>query len=140
MNPVFQERYAVLDFEFPNVGPVFLSAVHLVKPWMTGISESEISRLAAQYNWFDGPVVAVGDFNMPPWSLPMRTILDETGFRAVRGQPGSWPVSAGTPRLPIDQVLVKSGPVVLEVDRFGEGLGSNHLGFIATVSLTGDSK
>ena len=137
LNPIWQERYLVVEFESPEGESWFLSAVHLTKPWFSGVSESEIARLAAQYNWFEGPVVAVGDYNMAPWSLPMRNLLRNTGFRAIRGQPASWPVSLGPAGIPIDQVLVRGGTGVTGIRPFGEGLQSNHTGFVAGIALRG---
>lgn len=134
LNPAWPARYAVLEIAGPDGEPVFVAASHLLKPWMSGLAESEIARLAAQYDWLPGPVLAVGDFNMPPWSLPMRRLLERTGFRATRGQPATWPAWAG-PGLPIDQVLVHDGARVVRVSGFGGGLGSNHLGIVADVSL-----
>jgi endonuclease/exonuclease/phosphatase (EEP) superfamily protein YafD len=135
LNPAWPARYAVLEIEQANGQGMFLAASHLAKPWMSGISESEIARLIAQYNWLTDPVVAVGDFNMAPWSQPMRDVLNQTGLRAVRGQPASWPAAAGRLGLPIDQVLVRGGPIVTGLRSFGEELNSNHLGFIADVAV-----
>ena len=92
---------------------------------MSGIAEPELARLTAQLNWLDGPSVVVGDFNMPPWSRPMRGLLGDTGFRAIRGGPGTWPASTAAPlRLPIDHVLVRDD--VFEA-LFGERLYGDHL-------------
>lgn len=135
LNPVWAERYAVLEVETQDETPVFIAAVHLAKPWLSGIAESEMARLQAQLNWFEGPVAVVGDFNMPPWSRPMRVVLRDTGFRALRGQPATWPVDPGPTLLPIDQILTRDGVQVQSVEVFGAGLGSNHLGLIADISV-----
>jgi endonuclease/exonuclease/phosphatase (EEP) superfamily protein YafD len=136
LNPVWDGRYAVLEVEIPGRGPAFVAAGHLMKPWMSGIAEPELARLTAQLNWLDGPSVVVGDFNMPPWSRPMRALLGDTGFLAIQGGPGTWPASApGALRLPIDHVLVRDDVAITSVMPFGEGLGSNHLGLIAGVAL-----
>ncbi|MGP1358193.1 endonuclease/exonuclease/phosphatase family protein [Roseicyclus sp.] len=136
LNAAWPDRYAVLEVEVPGQGPLFLAASHLVKPWMSGIAEPEIARLTAQWGWFEGPVIAVGDFNMAPWSRPMRVLMEETGFRGLRGQPGTWAAAPGIPALPIDQVLVRGGPRVVAFETFGAGLGSNHLGFVADIALS----
>jgi len=136
LNPAWDGRYAVTEVEVPDHGPVFIAAAHLAKPWMSGIAEPELAQMTAQLNWLTGPSVVVGDFNMPPWSRPMRGILGETGFRAIRGGPATWPASAPAPmRLPIDHVLIREEVAVTSVVPFGEGLGSNHLGLIAGISL-----
>ncbi|MEM8630058.1 MAG: endonuclease/exonuclease/phosphatase family protein [Pseudomonadota bacterium] len=135
LNPVWEGRYAVIELGTPDGRLVFVSAVHLAKPWMSVVADVERARLTAQYNWFDGPVIAVGDFNMPPWSQPMRKILQDTGFQALRWQPATWPAHARGLRLPIDQVLLRGGPAIVSVRTFGSELGSNHLGIIADISL-----
>lgn len=135
LNPAWPARYAVAEIELADGASVFVSAVHLAKPWMSGIAESEIARLTAQYAWFEGPVVAVGDFNMTPWNRPMRELLRTTGFRALRGQSGTWPSWAGAAGFPIDNVLVRDGARVAALTPFGRDLTSNHLGFVAEIAV-----
>jgi endonuclease/exonuclease/phosphatase (EEP) superfamily protein YafD len=135
LNPAWPARYAVAEIELATGASLFLSAVHLVKPWMSGIAESEVENLTAQYAWLEGPVVAVGDFNMTPWNRPMRRLLEATGFRALRGQFGTWPASLGVAGSPIDQVLVRDGVRVTAIRPFGQDLTSNHLGFVADLSV-----
>jgi endonuclease/exonuclease/phosphatase (EEP) superfamily protein YafD len=136
LNTAWAERYAVLEVEVPGHGPMFLAAAHLTKPWMSGIAEPELAQLRAQLDWLDGPSVVVGDFNMPPWSGPMAAVLDDSGFRAARMGPGTWPSGAPAPlRLPIDHVLVTEDVAVTTLTPFGDGLGSNHLGVLAGISL-----
>lgn len=134
LNRAWPARYAVAELDW-NGRPVFLAASHLVKPWMQGLAEPELAQLIAQVNWFDGPVFVLGDFNMPPWSRPMQQLLSETGVRASRAQPGSWPISGGMFRLPIDQILTRDGVDVVDIAPFGEDLGSNHRGFVAGLRL-----
>ena len=140
LNAAWPDRYAVAEVELASGAPLFVSAVHLVKPWFSGIAESEIGRLTAQYAWFDGPAVAVGDYNMTPWSRPMRRLLATTGFRAVRGQVGTWPAEAPMGRFPIDQVLVREGVRVTTIETFGRELGSNHLGLVAELSVAAPTR
>jgi endonuclease/exonuclease/phosphatase (EEP) superfamily protein YafD len=135
LNPAWPARYAVAEIELATDASLFLSAAHLVKPWMSGVAESEIAQLTAQYAWFEGPAVAVGDFNMTPWNRPMRRLLAATGFRALRGQFGTWPASLGVAAFPIDQVLVRDGVRVTAIRPFGRDLTSNHLGFVADLSV-----
>lgn len=135
LNPAWPERYAVIEFETPDGRSAFLAAMHLVKPWMSGIAEPELARLTAQLNWFDGPVVALGDFNMAPWSRPMRQLVRETGFQAIRGQPATWPASSNVFRIPTGLALVGGGINVARIMPFGEGMNSNHLGLVADLSL-----
>ena len=136
LNPAWPERYAVTEVEVPDRGSVFIAAGHLAKPWMSGISEPELAQVTAQLNWLTGPTIIVGDFNMPAWSRPMRALLQDTGFRAVRFGPGTWPVSApGWLRLPIDHVLTREDVTLTSVAPFGEALGSNHAGVLAGAAL-----
>lgn len=129
------ERFAVLEFEMPGAGPVHLVASHLNKPWATEVARPALAQIAAQYNWLKGPVVAVGDFNMAPWSHPMRALMADTGFRGVRGQPASWPALLGRFGLPIDQILLREGIRAIRVTPFGDDLNSNHRGFIAELAV-----
>lgn len=135
LNAAWPGRYVVVEFETSGGRRGYLGAVHMVKPWMSGIAEPERARLGAHLRWFDGPVAVVGDFNMAPWSRSMRDMLRATGFRALRGQPASWPVNPGLPVLPIDQVIMRAKMRVDDIRSFGAGLGSNHLGFVADLSL-----
>lgn len=135
LNPAWEKRYAVTEVETGTGKRVFLAASHLMKPWLTGLSEVELARLTAQYDWLAGPVVAVGDFNMAPWSLPMRKLLKHTGMRAQRWPIPTWPAAFGPLGVPIDQVLVHEGARVVRTIPFGSQLNSNHRGFIADIAL-----
>lgn len=135
LNPAWPPRYGVLEFERPEGGTAFLATSHLLKPWFSGLAETEIAQLTGQLNWFeDGPVAVVGDFNMAPWSEPMRALLHETGFRALRGQPGSWPARDRAFRVPIDQLLLRD-MTASHIEPFGAELNSNHRGFIAELAF-----
>lgn len=135
LNPAWGNRYAVTELETDSGKRFFLASVHLMKPWLTGLSEVELARLAAQYDWLAGPSVAVGDFNMAPWSLPMQRLLAHTGFRALRWPIPTWPAGLGPLGVPIDQVLVHDGARVVAVEPFGAALNSNHRGFVADIAL-----
>lgn len=135
LNPAWENRYAVAELETGTGKRFFLAAVHLMKPWFTGLSEVELAQLAAQYDWLAGPAVAVGDFNMAPWSLPMRRLLAHTGFRAPRRPVPTWPAGLGALGVPIDHVLVHDGPRVVAIAPFGAALSSNHRGLVADIAL-----
>jgi endonuclease/exonuclease/phosphatase (EEP) superfamily protein YafD len=135
LNPIWPDRYAVLEVETETGARIFLAASHLVKPWFSGVAEPEMAQLAAQYRWFRGPVVAVGDFNATPWSRPMRALLSETGMRALRRPIATWPAAAGRYGLPIDHLLVGGGARVVRAGPFGADLGSNHLGLLAEIAV-----
>lgn len=135
LNAAWPDRYAVVELELERGRHVFVSAVHLLKPWLTGLAEVEHENLVAQYDWFDAPTVAVGDFNAAPWSGSMRDLLARTKFRTLREPFGSWPAGLGRFGVPIDHVLVHNGARVVALKAFGEGLGSNHRGFIADIAV-----
>lgn len=135
LNPAWDNRYAVAEIETGPGTSVFLAASHLMKPWLVGLAEVELARLMAQYDWLPGPVIAVGDFNMAPWSLPMRKLLKHTGMRAQRIPMPTWPAAFGPLGVPIDQVLVHEGARVVRAVPFGGALNSNHRGFIADIAL-----
>lgn len=135
LNDSWEKRYAVAEIEIAEGKSVFIAASQIAKPWLSGISEPEIARLTAQYSWFDGPVVAVGDFNATPWSFPLWRLLQGTKMRALRRPPSTWPSNAGRFGLPIDQVLVGGGARVVHVRTFGDDLGSNHLGVVADIMV-----
>ncbi len=133
LNLVWDNRYAVAALG--DETPVFVAASHIAKPWLVGISEGELARLAAQYDWLPGPVVALGDFNAAPWSLPMRRLMRQSGMRMLRWPHATWPARFGRLGLPIDHVLVRDGARVVRVRPFGAGLNSNHLGLVADIAL-----
>ncbi|HDR27704.1 endonuclease/exonuclease/phosphatase family protein [Rhodovulum sp.] len=135
LNPVWDNRYAVAEMHTAGGAEFHLAASHLAKPWLVGISEAELARLTAQYDWLPGPVVALGDFNAAPWSLGMRRLLRRTGLRALRVPLPTWPARAGALGVPIDHVLVRDGARVVRVQPFGAGLNSNHRGFVADIAL-----
>jgi endonuclease/exonuclease/phosphatase (EEP) superfamily protein YafD len=135
LNPAWAPRYAVAELELPDGRRLFLAASHLVKPWYTSLADTERAQLAAQWAWFDGPVVAVGDFNAAPWSRPMRDLTNATGFRPLRLPPGTWPAAAGALGVPIDQVLTGNGAQITSVRTFGTETGSNHRGIVAGIAL-----
>ncbi len=135
LSEVFTPRYGVVEIVTETGKSAFVVGNHLVKPWLSGLSEPEHGMLAAQYDWLSGPVVVVGDFNAAPWSRPLQVLLDHTGFFALRRPPATWPVSAGRFGVPIDQVLVHGGARVVQAQRFGENLGSNHVGLVVDVAL-----
>ena len=135
LNAVWDDRYAVAELEVPRGASFFLAASHLSKPWLSGIAESELARVIAQYNWLSGPSVVVGDFNAAPWSRSMLHLLSSTEMRTLRAPSGTWPTGAGDYGIPLDHVLVKNGARVVSIAYFGGNLGSNHRGFVADIAL-----
>lgn len=135
LNAAWPDRYAVAEFEAAAGQRFFLAGVHMVKPWFSGIAESEQAKLAAQFNWFDLPAVTVGDFNAAPWSLPFQRLLRATDMHSVPLSPATWPAAFGALGVPIDHALVHGGARVVGLRPFGGALGSNHRGLIVDISL-----
>lgn len=135
LNPGWSPRYAVAEVEIAPGRRAFIAASHLVKPWYDALAEVEVAKLAAQWAWFDGPVVAVGDFNAAPWSRPLREIAGISGLRPLRWPPATWPVEMGRLGLPIDMAFIGNGALITDIRPFGKGLGSNHMGFVAGIAL-----
>lgn len=135
LNPIWPDRYAVTELLSETGKRYFVAASQVVKPWFSGVSESEMERLGAQYDWLSEPVIAVGDFNAAPWSRPMQDLLKGSRMRALRRPPGTWPSALGRFGVPIDQILVHNGARVVAIRSFGLELNSNHLGFVADIAL-----
>lgn len=135
LKETWDERYAVTELDLGQNGSFYLASVHLAKPWLVGIAESELARLRAQFDFLDGPVLAVGDFNAAPWGYSLRSLLKHTGYKALRRPFPSWPASAGPIGVPIDHALVHNGMRITQIQPFAEGLGSNHRGFIVDIVL-----
>ena len=135
LNVFADGRYAVIEVSSNSERPRFVVFNHLVKPWMEGVTESELQKLAAQYDWLAGDVVALGDFNAAPWAFHINELLRKTGFRAQRHPIGTWPASFGSFGVPIDQVLVHGHARIVRAVPFGADLGSNHLGLLVAVAF-----
>jgi len=135
LNTVWPGRYIVVELPLSSDRSVFVVGNHLAKPWMSGVSESELARLAAQYDWLAHPVIAVGDYNFAPWSKPMRDLLRSTGYKTLRMPIATWPAAIGRFALPIDHALVHNGAVIVSAQAFGADLGSNHLGLVLDVAI-----
>ena len=77
----------------------------------------------------------MGDFNAAPWSRPLREIAGTSGLRPLRWPPATWPVDMGRLGLPIDMAFTGNGALITDIRPFGQGLGSNHMGFVAGIAL-----
>ncbi|MCE8419318.1 hypothetical protein LZ190_11450 [Rhodovulum sulfidophilum] len=135
LNPAWPDRYAVAEIETPSGKRVFLAGLQLLKPWMSGLADTELERLTAQLGWLPGPAVAIGDFNAAPWSRTLSQIHRDTGMATARLPTATWPVGAGRFGVPIDQVLVGGGARLVRLSPFGAELGSNHRGLLAEIAL-----
>lgn len=119
---------------------VTVSAVHLLKPWVSGYARRERDYLGAALEKDRGaggqnPTLLIGDFNAPPWTSTLSTILRRTGLRDLRWTPGTWPPEMGDLGLPLDHALTGGGLRVVSLMPVGEGLGSNHRGILVELVL-----
>jgi endonuclease/exonuclease/phosphatase (EEP) superfamily protein YafD len=84
--------------------------------------------------------VAVGDFNVTPWSSHFRDVLKLPGLRdcaAGRGLLTTWAPGLPPPfRIRIDQCLVAGGVSIADV-RVGESVGSDHFATINDLLIGG---
>jgi len=117
--------------------PFTLIVAHKLKPWFASMVEQQDAQLRARVNDIAGPLVVVGDFNAAPWSAPSRELIDATGLRAPRLPVPTWPVEAGRFGVPIDNIFVRGGARLTDLQPFGDDLGSNHRGLLAEVAVGG---
>lgn len=133
--PMNEDRMMVVGIDIPGLGPLTLVGLHLIKPWYYGITEQEIDTLFRTLARYPGPMVVAGDFNSAPWSKRMRKIVAATGLALPRRPIPTWPAQAGTLGVPLDNVLVRRGPVLTALEPWGMGLGSDHRGLRAEIAL-----
>lgn len=135
LNPIWPERYAVTELETQKGQRFFIAASHLLKPWFSGVSGSEVRKLQSQYDWLNLPVLAVGDFNAAPWARHITELMQHTGMNAARRPPGTWPITLGNWAIPIDLALVHNGARLVALTPFGDDLNSNHRGLLIDLAL-----
>ena len=129
-----------LTVEGPD-GPVRIVAMHMPTPmnnfenWRRDLRTAEtIGRNAT------GPTMVIGDLNASFWHPDFRALLD-VGFVDAhnangRGFSTSWPTDKIVPAfVRLDHALTIGGLVSTEVDDF-EIPGSDHIGFVVSVSPT----
>lgn len=131
------ERLASVSVTPEGGEPFTLVVAHKLKPWFAGLVETQDAQLQTRLNAIAGPLVVMGDFNAAPWSAPSRELIDATGLRAPRLPVPTWPVEAGRFGVPIDNVFVRGGARLTNLQPFGDGLGSNHRGLLAEVAIGG---
>lgn len=118
-----------------------LYGAHLVWPMMPGTARFRNAQLAALGRELAGcehACVAVGDFNVTPWSSHFRDVLNSPGVRdcaAGRGFLATW--ASRLPaflRIRIDQCLV-AGTVGVADARVGASVGSDHFATIYDLAI-----
>lgn len=132
---MWQDRFMRIGVSLADGRRLSLVAAHMSKPWFSGTIEREYEGLEDELNRVTGPLVVVGDFNAPPWSRPVKEMIDLTGIRAARWPVATWPVPAGAAGVPIDNVFVRGGARLTALAPFGTDLGSNHRGLAVGIAL-----
>ena len=127
-------RYAEISLLLDG-RPLTIVAAHLLKPWFSGFSWREHERLNRFLSRIEGPVVVTGDFNTAPWSYPLLRLLERRDLHTAPWPVATWPAWTRGFGVPIDQMLVGGGAELVSVSPYGEGLGSNHRGLVATVVI-----
>jgi len=97
----------------------------------------QLESLAEQIQSADTQVVLLGDFNTSVWDLRYRNLERSTGLLNARrgfGVLPTWPTFMPLAMIPIDHVLVSKSIGVIDM-RTGNGIGSDHLPLIVTLSL-----
>jgi endonuclease/exonuclease/phosphatase (EEP) superfamily protein YafD len=102
-------------------------------PATAAVRNAQLRALARELSRCPRACVAVGDFNVTPWSSHFRDVLQSAGVHdcaAGRGLLTTW--SSGLPamlRIRIDQCLIAGAASVADV-RVGESMGSDHFATI----------
>jgi len=113
-----------------------------VLPTTADVRNAQLQALGRELAECRTACVAVGDFNVTPWSSHFRDVLQGAGVRdcaAGRGLLTTW--SSGLPamlRIRIDQCLV-AGAVSVSGVRVGASLGSDHFATINDLLIGGPS-
>ncbi len=128
-------RFVKADVVTP-AGPITLVGAHLVKPWFDHLAYDEVHELSYHIEVTEGPVVLVGDMNAAPWARRMVHMQRDTKLKFAQVPPATWPTRAGAFGIPIDHVMVGNGAQMVSLQAWGDdGLGSNHFGLLAQLSL-----
>ncbi len=89
----------------------------------------ELSRLIRKT---EGPVIALGDFNVVPWDPVMKRFLETSGQTRVHsGFQATYPMDLGVPLIPIDHITFSKHLVPNSCDAF-DIPGSDHRGLVAS--------
>jgi endonuclease/exonuclease/phosphatase (EEP) superfamily protein YafD len=104
-----------------------------VMPATARVRNAQLDLLSRELSGCPHACVAVGDFNVTPWSSHFRDVLKSPGVHdcaAGRGLSGTWP--SGLPavlRIRIDHCLLAGSVSVADV-RIGRSVGSDHFATI----------
>lgn len=105
-----------------------------VMPETARVRDAQLEALGVELSACPRACVAVGDFNVTPWSSHFRDLLKVPGVRdcaAGRGFLDTWAADLPAPlRIRIDQCLVAGSIGVSDV-RIGHSVGSDHFAIIS---------
>jgi endonuclease/exonuclease/phosphatase (EEP) superfamily protein YafD len=120
-----------------------LYGVHLnwpVMPATASVRNAQLELLGRELSECPHACIAVGDFNVTPWSSHFRDVLNNSGVHdcaAGHGLSGTWPSSLpAVLRIRIDQCLVAGAVSVADV-RVGKSVGSDHFATINDLLVGG---
>ena len=129
-------RLLRVTYASENHPTVHLIGAHLVKPWYTGFSDTDMEALEAALDAkVPPPLILTGDFNAAPWSRRLRGLSDRFALKHAPWPLATWPAKLGRWGVPIDHMLVGGGVELHRIATWGQGLGSNHLGLRAEFTL-----
>ena len=140
---VFQlQGTSAVDIRIASAGrSVRLLGVHLRPPVSTEWAAErnrQLAQLTAMARKDSAPLIALGDFNITPYSPLFTSELAGSGLRDARLSRGwgfSWPTFLPILGIPIDLCMVSGQFIVLD-HRHGPAFGSDHNPVMATLALT----
>ncbi|MDZ4852568.1 MAG: endonuclease/exonuclease/phosphatase family protein [Pirellulaceae bacterium] len=122
-------------------GTLSLLAVHTLSPNVGDAKRTEIrdDQLMDIGRWARaklGPAIAVGDFNVSPWSPSFWRLLEIGSLKDsswYRGYLPSWPARFGRLGIPIDYALVSHDIEVLDRKNLYRDFHSDHIPILTTI-------
>jgi len=111
-----------------------------VMPTTANVRNTQLQALGRELADCTTACVAVGDFNVTPWSSHFRDVLESSGVHdcaAGRGLLNTWPSSLpAVLRIRIDQCLT-AGAVSVADARVGQSVGSDHFATVNDLLIGG---
>ncbi|WP_377296355.1 endonuclease/exonuclease/phosphatase family protein [Rhizobium sp. SGZ-381] len=127
-------RFITARVQLP-AGEVNVAAIHLTKPYFDAYHDEELQGAARMLGRLNGPLVLSGDFNASSISPDMLEFLRQTGLKAAKRQPATWPIMAGSLGVPIDHIYIREPLAFRHIQRIADNHGSNHYGLVADLGL-----
>jgi len=132
--------------ELPNIsGDIQIkdSSIHFVTthtnspttPWSYYKRNRHINKVAEYIQQFEGPILAMGDYNTVPWDKPLRDFRNNTKLMDSRkGYHATYPTKLGPAGVPIDYIFHSDEFNCLRFDTISRS-SSDHLGIIGEYSF-----